>query len=477
MFFADLLIARPDQPGRELFQDQIQHALHLLGQLELSVPHACNGRIVLQSLAPLFSNELDEAGRAEQIEVIRSLTFPSHDCPLLNLKNRLAKAPAKEEWKSPELTKPRLKKADSTSTDGRLPGDVILQHPSGSIVTSLSLPDRGTSRESQSSTFDGEREHRDFEYEETVVDDERRGGNVGAVFHPRLHHVRPPQYSTVPILQSTPSTHPITFNSQPSNSENAHSLAQTRTAMSRQSSSNHFSPQGDGGGVHQIMVYPHQEVMPSTSIQPHYPIPPSAHSRPNTATSHLGLATVGMVQSAESSYAQSTGPEQLIETVHPMISPVQYQPHGEPYQHPSHVTNVQYDDHGAPMYTQVPNPPTYPYSPPSMRPLETGYQQPFEGMPSQNDSSGFGPPMQNGPGATSTYLPPPGHIPYHDRTQYAPPTHLPIAQHYSEPSDLGAKPPEGSMMTSQPYTDPQPHPNQFLNSQSRPWSGHEAYWS
>ena len=135
LFFAVLLIARPEMPSKELFRQQVQKAMKCLGQLEPYAPQSGNGRVVLQALVPLFEDDLDDAARADQIEALTSLTFPSQDGPLFSLRRRFFIRPVNVPLLSARTRGGRVKRrVDYTTSDGQLPGEIIL-HPTSPTTT------------------------------------------------------------------------------------------------------------------------------------------------------------------------------------------------------------------------------------------------------------------------------------------------------------------------------------------------------
>jgi len=195
LFFAALLIARPETPSKEVFRQHVHLAINCLAQLEHYVPHAGNGRVVLQALAPLFNDDLDDAARAQQIEALISLTFPSHDGPLSPLRRRLAVRPD-DLPVAPHYTRARGRvdrKVDYTTSDGQLPGEIIL-HPTSPTTSKTGRKTR--------STFDDDNEDGDSEYAGSDTEEEETKNVLQSLTRPEPQ--MPVLASSDPSATTTP---------------------------------------------------------------------------------------------------------------------------------------------------------------------------------------------------------------------------------------------------------------------------------
>jgi hypothetical protein len=146
LFFAVLLIARPEMPSKEIFRQHVQKAMTCLDQLAHYVPHSGNGRVVLQALTPLFDDDLDDAARADQIEALTSLTFPSQDGPLSSLRRKISMRPVNlpVTLLSARTRRGRVgRRIDYTTSDGQLPGEIIL-HPTSPTTSKTARKNRST---------------------------------------------------------------------------------------------------------------------------------------------------------------------------------------------------------------------------------------------------------------------------------------------------------------------------------------------
>ncbi|KAF8308536.1 hypothetical protein DL93DRAFT_2100582 [Clavulina sp. PMI_390] len=223
MFYADLLIAKPDQPSREMYRERIRNATTSLNSIERFIPHAGQGRIVLSAIAPLYNDTLDETTRGEEIEVVRRLTFPSLDCSMINLQVQLAQVPIAaltSATGSPQSARKKIGMASPTSTKGASPGE-LAPHAYAPVSPASPIEGRGSSRASLlSSTIVGEEKDATeaslaskFEGSEYAVPPfvSAAGMTYESSMHPMM-----PSFSGVPLSQTLSSSHASSFSS-PSN--------------------------------------------------------------------------------------------------------------------------------------------------------------------------------------------------------------------------------------------------------------------
>lgn len=123
MFFSFQLISHPDQPAGKLFRENIKKAIACLEESQW-MPVADKALTILQALAPLYSEELNELPeerererkKAQVLNVVKTLAFPYQDTPYARSSD------------SPGYSRDHYESASSTpSTDG--PQNVVYDPP------------------------------------------------------------------------------------------------------------------------------------------------------------------------------------------------------------------------------------------------------------------------------------------------------------------------------------------------------------
>ena len=402
LFFAALLIARPETPSKEIFRQQVQMAMNCLGQLEHYVPHAGNGRVVLQALAPLFNDDLDDAARAEQIEALTSLTFPSHGGPLSSLRRLFVRQDISSVTSLSTRTRGRRadRGMDYTTSDGQVPGEIIL-HPTSPTISKTGQKTR--------TALEDEDDGGDSEYAESDTGDEESRNVSQGSGAPRSRPQMPVLASSEPSATTTPI-------SAMTSQELSH-VSPTPTARLQPSStlsgpehqirqSHQLGLQTDGfdiplppryslptsaNGIQMNGAVPH----PSTAIRPH------TSTSPSTPGSHHSSAIVPQVAEADR-VTQGYRPVAQRLLHHPQHSAPQFQANP-----PQRVTNLEYDDQ------------TRAYGPPQMNQPSANFAYHPETVYRASPPLGFDQSMQHPIVSPHPYAHP--HASYSNRTQYGPP--------------------------------------------------------